>query len=603
MDYFKGAYDAARQKVDSYMGTDIEKAVKAATSNENWGSSNTIKNEIAHYTFDYNDCKEVMGVIWKKLEETGANWRQVFKALQLLEYLLKNGHERVSQECRDMNYKIRSVQDFQYYDSDNRDRGRGIREQVKILMDLVENTDKLREARKASEKTRRKLASGSASQSSAGYGNNYSNQNSSWNTGSLGDSKPTTWGDDDEDDAGVKKKKKKKKKKKTLDFSDEDDSSESEVVKKKKKKKKKKKDEILSEEDESSDSDKRKKKKKKKKKKKAATEDDEKFGFDSDGDEAADRPKVQGLFSDLKISGPSQGKSGANEISFDTDNAIPIASSVPDPFGDFQSSPQNDLFGAPVSSTGRTADLFGQPAPVAVQAAAAPKPTVAADDDWLTSMSAAPAAPQNQGTNFFDTAPTSQVNKAQQPDFFSADFIQTSQPERKVDNSGVLDFGFASQPQAMKPVPMTAQPVPQPVVPQPVGIEKPKKNDAWGLGDGLVNLTNLNKSDNKYAAFDPNSKNIRPNHMLPSLNTAPQKISFTSFNANTQPNPMMRGRGHMHPNQQMMGRAPQPHMGMGMQYPQTMQPQHMGMAMQPNYGMQAPYGQQPHYGQPMRRPL
>merc|ERR1719187_2759046 len=104
-----------------------------------------------------------MGVIWKRQEERGPNWRQAFKALQLMEYLLKNGHERVSQECRDMNYKIRAVQDFQYYDSDNRDRGRGIREQVKILMDLVENTDKLKEVRKASEKPQRKLMTGSAS--------------------------------------------------------------------------------------------------------------------------------------------------------------------------------------------------------------------------------------------------------------------------------------------------------------------------------------------------------------------------------------------------------------------------------------------------------
>merc|ERR550517_105702 len=99
-----------------------------------------------------------------------------------------------------------------------------------------------------------------------------------------------------------------------------------------------------------------------------------------------------------------------------------------------------------------------------------------------------------------------------------------------------------------------------------VAAEKPvKKNDAWGLGDDLVNLTNLNKSANKYAAFDPNSKNNRPRHMLPNLNNAPHKISFTSFNTqNMQPNPMMGAR--MPPNQQMMGRG-QPQMGMGMQYP------------------------------------
>jgi len=172
-----------------------------------------------------------------------------------------------------------------------------------------------------------------------------------------------------------------------------------------------------------------------------------------------------------------------------------------------------------------------------------------------------------------------------------------------VDNSGVLDFGFASQPTAMKPVAMAAQPVAKPAAQQPVGVVKPKKNDAWDLGDGLVNLNNLNKSDNKYAAFDPNSKSTRPNHMLPHLNTAPQKISFTSFNAQMHPNQMMGGPGRMHPNQQMMGRAPQPPMNMGMQFSTANYPQRMGMPMQPNYGMQVPYGQQPQFGQPLRRQL
>merc|ERR1719410_3269863 len=98
-----------------------------------------------------------MGVLWKRLEEKGSNWRQVFKSLQLLEYLLRNGHDRVAQELRDCKYKLKSCQDFQHYDNENRDRGRGIREQTKILLDLIENTDRLRDARKKAEKTRKKM--------------------------------------------------------------------------------------------------------------------------------------------------------------------------------------------------------------------------------------------------------------------------------------------------------------------------------------------------------------------------------------------------------------------------------------------------------------
>merc|ERR1711920_716462 len=105
-------------------------------------------------------------------------------------------------------------------------------------------------------------------------------------------------------------------------------------------------------------------------------------GFDSDGDEAEDIGKVQAVFTNMKISGPPGGKQGTTDISFD-ETPIAATTSAADPFGDFQSSPQNDLFGAPVPAA-KPADLFGQSEPAAVQATAAPKPTVAADDDWLT---------------------------------------------------------------------------------------------------------------------------------------------------------------------------------------------------------------------------
>merc|ERR1712060_519321 len=92
-----------------------------------------------------------------------------------------------------------------------RDRGRGIGEQVKIVIDLIENTEKLKEVRKASEKTRKKLMTGSAS-SAGGFGNSFGNDNSSWNAGSVGGSKPRSWDDDDDEDSDAKSKKKKKKK-------------------------------------------------------------------------------------------------------------------------------------------------------------------------------------------------------------------------------------------------------------------------------------------------------------------------------------------------------------------------------------------------------
>ena len=56
MDILKGTWNAAVSKVEALGGTELERKVKEATSNENWGVSSTIKNEIAQSTSDYTVC-------------------------------------------------------------------------------------------------------------------------------------------------------------------------------------------------------------------------------------------------------------------------------------------------------------------------------------------------------------------------------------------------------------------------------------------------------------------------------------------------------------------------------------------------------------------
>jgi hypothetical protein len=41
---------------------------------------------------------EIMQMIWKRLNDHGKNWRHVYKALVLLEYLIKTGSEKVDKK-------------------------------------------------------------------------------------------------------------------------------------------------------------------------------------------------------------------------------------------------------------------------------------------------------------------------------------------------------------------------------------------------------------------------------------------------------------------------------------------------------------------------
>nr|XP_040568418.1 epsin-1-like isoform X3 [Lepeophtheirus salmonis] len=68
--------------------------VREATSNDPWGPSSTMMSEVADLTYNIAAFSDVMQMIWKRLNDQGKNWRHVYKALVLLEYLLKTGCDK-----------------------------------------------------------------------------------------------------------------------------------------------------------------------------------------------------------------------------------------------------------------------------------------------------------------------------------------------------------------------------------------------------------------------------------------------------------------------------------------------------------------------------
>lgn len=57
--------------------------VREATSNDPWGPSSSLMSEIADLTFNVVAFAEVMGMVWKRLNDSGKNWRHVYKVLYL----------------------------------------------------------------------------------------------------------------------------------------------------------------------------------------------------------------------------------------------------------------------------------------------------------------------------------------------------------------------------------------------------------------------------------------------------------------------------------------------------------------------------------------
>ncbi|GAB1863987.1 Epsin-2 [Camponotus japonicus] len=144
--------------------SNAQKAVRKATSNDPWGPSSTLMAEIADLTYNVVAFTEIMQMLWKRLNDHGKNWRHVYKALVLLEYLIKTGSEKVAQQCKENIFAIQTLKDFQYMDG-HKDQGINVREKAKQLVALLKDDERLRNERARALKAKERFA-----QSVSGFG-------------------------------------------------------------------------------------------------------------------------------------------------------------------------------------------------------------------------------------------------------------------------------------------------------------------------------------------------------------------------------------------------------------------------------------------------
>lgn len=126
--------------------SNAQKAVRKATSNDPWGPSSTLMAEIADLTYNVVAFTEIMQMLWKRLNDHGKNWRHVYKALVLLEYLIKTGSERVAQQCKENIFAIQTLKEFQYMEGP-KDQGINVREKAKQLVALLKDDERLKNER------------------------------------------------------------------------------------------------------------------------------------------------------------------------------------------------------------------------------------------------------------------------------------------------------------------------------------------------------------------------------------------------------------------------------------------------------------------------
>ncbi|KAH7406692.1 hypothetical protein DE146DRAFT_648135 [Phaeosphaeria sp. MPI-PUGE-AT-0046c] len=180
----KAGFRKAQNAVMNY--TEMEAKVREATNNEPWGASSTMLQEIANGTFNYQLLNEIMPMIYKRFtEKASEEWRQIYKALQLLEFLVKNGSERVIDDARSHVSLLKMLRQFHFIDQNGKDQGINVRNRAKELAELLSDVERIRAERKKARANRNKFGgveggsglggfnSGGGSGSGSGSGSRY----------------------------------------------------------------------------------------------------------------------------------------------------------------------------------------------------------------------------------------------------------------------------------------------------------------------------------------------------------------------------------------------------------------------------------------------
>ncbi|KAG0287455.1 hypothetical protein BGZ98_004636, partial [Dissophora globulifera] len=92
---------------------------------------------------------EIMEILDKRMNDKGKNWRHVFKALTVLDYLLHVGSESVVKYAQENLYIVKTLKEFQYIDEEGKDQGSNVRQKAKDITSLLSDEERLKEERRS----------------------------------------------------------------------------------------------------------------------------------------------------------------------------------------------------------------------------------------------------------------------------------------------------------------------------------------------------------------------------------------------------------------------------------------------------------------------
>lgn len=128
--------------------SDAHAKVRKATSTDPKCPSESQLKSIAEMTYHRPQFQQVMEALAVKLVGRDGDWRNVYKALILLEHCLRAGSKDVADHFREQFYIIDVLEKFQCVDEKHIDQGLHVRRLAKQTNDLLRNRTRLRSERR-----------------------------------------------------------------------------------------------------------------------------------------------------------------------------------------------------------------------------------------------------------------------------------------------------------------------------------------------------------------------------------------------------------------------------------------------------------------------
>lgn len=95
--------------------------------------------------------------LFERLSLEPALWRKIYKSLYLIDFILRTTEGRFETYVRTHIFKIKMLEGFKYKEN-NVEKGIGIRDKAKVITELVQNSEMLKEERDKAKLVRAKIS-------------------------------------------------------------------------------------------------------------------------------------------------------------------------------------------------------------------------------------------------------------------------------------------------------------------------------------------------------------------------------------------------------------------------------------------------------------